>query len=111
VEESTAAFTPHSKPKAFGPQTDFLTELQNLSQSRVKANCETPFESLIKTVEEQEHHKEKTSLLLDAQLNNNEPVQDRFIPLRMKENLQAKFEAVSQNFCDLLSQKQTPVQT
>jgi hypothetical protein len=31
---------------------------------------------------------------------------DRFIPYRMKENLQAKFEAVSQNQGDYLEQQE-----
>ena len=37
------------------------------------------------------------SLLEAAQLKNTERTLDRFIPMRTKENLQAKFEAVSQN--------------
>ena len=32
-------------------------------------------------------------------------VSDRFIPYRMKENLQAKFEAVSKNQCDFFESK------
>jgi len=33
--------------------------------------------------------------LLAEKLKNTDTILDRFIPLRMKENLQAKFEAVS----------------
>lgn len=33
--------------------------------------------------------------MLAEKLKNTDTILDRFIPLRMKENLQAKFEAVS----------------
>lgn len=74
----------------------------------------TPCESeLIKTQEKNRQcfskpflvSRETTSLLQAEQLKNADTVLDRFIPLRMKENLQAKFEAVSHNQTEFLSQK------
>jgi len=48
---------------------------------------------------------EGSSLLQADKLKDTDTILDRFIPLRMKENLQAKFEAVSQNQTEFLNQK------
>ena len=125
----TAAFTPNTKSRA--PQVsgrDFFKELYSVSDlsnhlrltERLHENIcsnfiniNTPCESeLIKTqdkiqvcIQKPLLSLEGSSLLLADKLKDTDTILDRFIPLRMKENLQAKFEAVSQNQTEFLNQK------